>query len=152
MIIGDPLTSAQSPLPAIHCSLPADGTLYTGTVCHPAHSSLCKESPAQLMLPTFVRDKTASGTARRKTQTGLHRGSAPCLCMGRDCLWESEEQNREHTFNSIPCVAPRCHRGSLVLYKKGADHLCSLFSVLLLAVPKGVLSHGKVRRISSTRS
>ena len=32
-----------------------------------AHSSLRKESPAELMLLTFVWDETASGTARSKT-------------------------------------------------------------------------------------
>ena len=32
------------------------------------HSSLRKESPAQLMLLTLVWDETASGTARSKTE------------------------------------------------------------------------------------
>ena len=39
---------------------------------HPAHSSLRKESPSELMLLTLVWDKTASGTARSKTGNGLH--------------------------------------------------------------------------------
>ena len=39
---------------------------------HPAHSSLRKESPAELMLLNLVWDKTASGTARSKTGNGLH--------------------------------------------------------------------------------
>ena len=40
---------------------------------HPAHSSLRKESPAELMLLTVVWGKTASGTARSKTEVELHR-------------------------------------------------------------------------------
>ena len=35
-------------------------------------SSLRKESPAELMLLTFVWHETASGTARSKTENGLH--------------------------------------------------------------------------------
>ena len=41
------------------------------------HSSLRKESPAELMLLTFVWDKTASGIARSKTENGLYSWSAP---------------------------------------------------------------------------
>ena len=62
---------------------------------HPAHSSLHKESPAELMLLTLVWDETASGTARSKTGNGLHSWSAPRFGMGQDCLWDREEQNRE---------------------------------------------------------
>ena len=36
------------------------------------HSSLRKESLAELMLLTFIWDETASGTARSKTRNGLH--------------------------------------------------------------------------------
>ena len=39
---------------------------------HPAHSSLRKESPAELMLLTLVWDETASGTGRSKTGNELH--------------------------------------------------------------------------------
>ena len=39
---------------------------------HPAQSSLRNMSPADLMLLTFVWDETASGTARSKTENGLH--------------------------------------------------------------------------------
>ena len=69
--------------PTLHCES-----------AHPTHSSLRKESPAELMLLTLVWDKTASGTARSKTGNGLHSWSAPRFGMGRDCLWDSEEQNR----------------------------------------------------------
>ena len=31
--------------------------------------------------------------------------------MGRDCLWNSEEQHREWNWKYIPCFAPRCPRG-----------------------------------------
>ena len=36
------------------------------------HSSLHKESPAEVMLLAFVWDETASDTARSKTENGLH--------------------------------------------------------------------------------
>ena len=36
------------------------------------HSSLRKESPAELLLLTFEWDETASGTARSKTENGLY--------------------------------------------------------------------------------
>ena len=49
------------------------------TYFHPAHSFLRKESPAELMLPTFVWDKTGSGTARSKTENGLHSQFWPTL-------------------------------------------------------------------------
>ena len=39
-------------------------------------------------------------------------------------------------------------RQSCPIQKQGADQLCSPFSVLLLAVPKAVLSHTKVREFS----
>ena len=99
--------------------------------------------------------------------------------MGQDCLWDSEEQNREYTFHSIPYVAPRCPRGSLVPYKNkeqnscsvhslgcsslfqrqsrlimkgGANQLFSPISLLLLAIPKAVLSHTKARSRSPVQS
>ena len=40
---------------------------------HSAHSSLHKESPAELILLTFVWDKTASGTARSKKRVEANR-------------------------------------------------------------------------------
>ena len=36
------------------------------------HSSLCKESPAEVMLFTFVLKKTTFGTARSKTEDNLN--------------------------------------------------------------------------------
>ena len=86
------------------------------------------------------------------------------------------ELRSRSAVQSILCVAPRCPRGSLVPYKgeeqitcpfhslccsslsqrqsrpirkRGADQLCSSFSVLLLAIPEAVSSHTKVRSISS---
>ena len=61
------------------------------------HSSLCKESPAELMLLAFVWDKAASGIARSNTENGLHSWSAPHFCTGQDCLCDSEEQHRDWT-------------------------------------------------------
>ena len=114
-----------------------------------SESSLCKESPAELMPLTFA---------------------------GRDCLWDSEEQDREWTaqlicslslyatrlplgqrgakrwidipFHSL-CCSSLSQRQSCPIQKRGADQLYSPFYVLLLAVPDAVSSHTKVRRISS---
>ena len=52
-------------------------SLYCGMifyVFYPSHkqTSLCKESPAEVMLLAFVLDKTASGTVRSNTENGLH--------------------------------------------------------------------------------
>ena len=58
------------------------------------HSSLRKESPAEVILFTFVCDETASGTARSNTENGLHNWFAPHFCMGQDCLWDSKEQKK----------------------------------------------------------
>ena len=120
---------------------------------HTAHSSLCKESSAELMLLIFG--------------------------MGRDCLWDSDVQDWEWTtqlicssflygtrlplgqwgakqiiyipFHSL-CCSLLFQRQTHPIQKQGPDQLCSPFSVLLLAVPEAVSSHTKVRRISSTRS
>ena len=54
-------------------------------------------------------------------------------------------------FHSL-CCSSLSQRQSRPIQKRGADQLCSPFSVLLLAVPEAVSSHTKVRRISSTRS
>ena len=80
------------------------------------------------MLLTLVWDKTASGTARSKTGNGLHSWSAPRFCMGRDCLWDSEEQHREWNGMYILCFAPRCPRGSLVPYKNKEQISCAVHS------------------------
>ena len=84
---------------------------------HPAHSSLCKESPAELMLLTFVWDKTASGTARSKNENGLHSSSACCFCIGQDC--SGTARNKTENIHSIQ------------------------FPMLLLAVPEAVSSNTK---------
>ena len=68
----------------------------------------------------FVWDKTASGTARRKTEN-IHS-------------------------NPFPCCSLLSQRQSCPIQKRGADQLCSPLSVLLLAVPEAVSSHTKVRR------
>ena len=65
---------------------------------HPAHSSLRKESPAELMLLVFVLDKTGSGTGR------------------------SKKENR----HSIPYDAHPCPRGSLVPYKNQEQISCAV--------------------------
>ena len=93
---------------------------------HPAHSSLRKESLAELMLLTFAWDKTASGTVRSKTVNGLYSRSATCFCMEQDCLWDSQVKNRDYTFHSIPYAAPRCPRGSLVSYKNEEQNSCAV--------------------------
>ena len=93
---------------------------------HPAHSSLHQESLAKLMLLTFVWGKTASGTASSKTEKGLHIWSAPHFCMERDCLWDSEEKNREYTLHSIPYISSCCPRDSLVPYKNEEQISCAV--------------------------
>ena len=99
--------------------------IWSAQETHPAHSSFRKESPTDLMLLIFVWDETASRTARSKTVNGLHSWSAPHFCMGRDCLWDSKEQNREYTFLSILYVAPCCPRSSLVPYKNKEQISCA---------------------------
>ena len=74
---------------------------------HPTHSSLRKESPAELMFLTFVWDKTASGTARSKT-------------------------DNKH---SIPYVAPRCPKGSLVPYKSEGNQFHQVLASLGTIAP-----------------
>ena len=73
-----------------HRSLPKESPtemMLLASLRHPAHSSLRKEGPRELMLLTFVWDNIASGTARSKTENEPHSWSAPCFCMGWDCLW-----------------------------------------------------------------
>ena len=99
--------------------------------------------------------------------------------MGQDCIWDSKEQDWEWTVQLICssflygtrlplgqrgakqriyipfhylCCSLLSQRQSPPIQKQGADQLCSPFYALLLAVPELVLSHTKVRRISSTRS
>ena len=90
------------------------------------HSSLRKESPAEVMLHAFVWDETASGTARRKTDIRQLSSAMLLLAVPEAVLSHKKTRSR--------------------------DQLCSSFSVLLLAVPEAVSSHTKTRRISYTRS
>ena len=98
-----------------------------------------------------------------------------CFAAGGDCLIHQTSLIPKFV-PSILFVAPRCRRCSLVPYlnekqisssfyslccsllsqrqscpikKWGADPLCSLFSVFLLAVRESVSSHTKARSISS---
>ena len=78
------------------------------------------------LLLVLVWDKTASGTARSKTENRQLSSAMLLLAV--------PEAVSSHTKT------------------RSRDKLCSSFSVLLLAVPEAVLSHTKTRRISSTRS
>ena len=53
---------------------------------------------------------------------------SPHLCMGQDCLWDSEEQHRECNGMSTICLAPCCPRGSLVPYKNEDQISCAVHS------------------------
>ena len=97
---------------------------------HPAHSSLRKESPAELMLLTFVWDETASGIARSNTENELQSWSAPRFRMGRDCLWDSEEQHREWNGQMI-CSSP-LYGTRLPLGQRGATQRIDCTADLLL--------------------
>ena len=46
------------------------------------HSSVPKESPAVVMLPTFLRDETASGTGRSSKELKLSSWLTPHFIMG----------------------------------------------------------------------
>ena len=78
---------------------------------------------------------------------GLGGSDSPLFCMRRDCLWDSEEQNRE--WNRM--YAPRCPRGSLVPYKNGEQISCAVHfqSYFSLSQRQSVSSHTEVRSISS---
>ena len=120
---------------------------------HPANSSLRKESPAELMVLTFVWNKTVYGTERSKTENGLYSSSAPCFFHGtRLPLGQRRAKQRIYIPFHYLCCSSLSQRQFRPIQKKRADQLCSPFSVLLLAVPEAVLSHTKVRRISLTRS
>ena len=56
---------------------------------------------SKLTLLALVWDKTASGTARSKTEDRLHIWSVPHLFMGYDCLRDSEQQHRVQTSQLI---------------------------------------------------
>ena len=88
---------------------------------HPAHSYLRKESPAELMLPTFVWGKTASGTSWSKKEN-RHSISFPLLLLGvpEAVLSYTKTWNRSHV-QSIFCVAPCCPIGSLIPYKSAEN-------------------------------
>ena len=77
-------------------------------------------------LLVLVQDKTASGTARSKTE------------------------NIQLTSAMLLLAVPETASSRTKTWSR--DQLCGLFSVLLLAVPEAVLSHTKTKRISSTRS
>ena len=82
-----------------------------GFLAFHTNSSLHKESPAELMLLTFLWDKTASGTARRKTSVLL-------LTVPEAVLSDTKARSRS-AFQSIN-------------FEQN--------SVLLLAVPEAVSS------------
>ena len=88
--------------PKLCLSIVLETSLILSHVTDPAHSSLCKENPADLMLLSFVWDETASETARSQTE------------------------NRKYTFHSIPYVASCCPRGSLVPYKNKEQVSCAV--------------------------
>ena len=64
------------------------------------------ECTADLLL-TYVWDKISAGTASNNTENGLKNLSAPCVRMGRHCLWDSEEQHRGYiaqlVLSSLHC-------------------------------------------------
>ena len=78
---------------------------------------------------------------------------SPHFCMGRDCLWDSEEQHRKWTAQLI-CSLFLCGT-RLPLGQRGATQgmECNVyFFDLLLTVPEAVLSHAKIRSRSAVKS
>ena len=128
----------------------------------------CKESPAELMLLTFVLDKTASGTARSKTENELHSWSAPCFFVW-DKTASGTARSKTENMHSIPfpmlllavpeavsshtktrsrsavqsifCVTPRCSRGKLVPYKSEKNQLHLVLALLGTGAPMPMISH-----------
>ena len=102
---------------------------------HPTHSSLRKESPAELMLLTFEWDTTASGTVRRKTEN-RHTIPSPMLLLAVPEAVSSDTKMRSiSAVQSIFCVAPCCPRGSLVPYKSEENQFHPVLALLLMGAP-----------------
>ena len=85
---------------------------------HPAHSSLRKESPAELMLLTFVWDKTASGTARSKTEN-KHSFPFPMLLLAVPEAVSSHPKNKEQISCAVHflCCSSLSQRQSCPIQK-----------------------------------
>ena len=94
-----------------------------------------------LILLVLVWDETASGTARSNTENELHRdqtasGTARINIAEQSCLFSVlllavPEAASSHTkmrsrsaVQSIPSLAPRCPRGSLVPYQSEEHQFC----------------------------
>ena len=118
---------------ALHCAAP----------CYPRGSLVFSRKRGK-SLPHGIRHPFLA-------KLGLGGTDSPHFCMGRDCLWDSEEQNREWNRMYILCFAPRCPRGSLVPYKNGEQISCAVHfqSCFLLSQRQSVSSHTEVRSISS---
>ena len=97
----------------------------------------------------FVWDKTASGTARSKTES-IHSISFPMLLLAVPEAVSSHTKIRSRSaVQSIFCVAPRCPRGKLVPYKS-EENLFHPVLALLGRVPRCLWSQtlllGSLRR------
>ena len=63
--------------------------------------------------------------------------------MGRDCLWDSEEQHKEWNEMYILCFSPCCPRGSLFPYKARCRSAVQSFLCLAPRCPRGSLVPNK---------
>ena len=102
---------------------------------HPAHSSLRKKSPAELMLLPVVWDETASGTARSKTEN-VHSIPFPMLLLAVLEAVSSHTKTRSRSaVQSIFCITPCCPRGNLVPYKSEENQFHPVLASLGTGTP-----------------
>ena len=133
----------------------------------------------ELILLVLVWDKTASGTARSNTENELHSLSLLLILVWDETASGTVRSNiaelsylvsvlllavpeavSSHTktrsrsaVQSIPSLAPRCPRGSLVPHQSEEQIRCSVhFLCCSLLFPNSVFSHTKARSRSSVQS
>ena len=88
-----------------------------------ARSSTENELNSLSLLLVFVWDETASGTARRNIAELSCLFSVFLLAVPEAVLSHTETRSRS-AVQSIPSLAPRCPRGSLVPYQSEEHQFC----------------------------
>ena len=90
------------------------------------------------MLLAFVWEKTASGTARSKTDN-IHSIPFPILLLtvSEAVLFHTKMRSRS-AVQSLFCVAPCCLRGSLVSYKSQENQFHPVLALLGTGAPMAV--------------
>ena len=91
------------------------------------------------LLLVFVWDKTASGTARSKTEK-RHSIPLPILFLAvAEAVSPHTKMRSRSAVQSIFCDAPRCPRGSLVPYKSVENQFHLVLASLGTGAPMGSL-------------